>query len=888
MKLTEAIKVNTDSIAAAINAMSQSMNVQFNQQKEAANTTSEAIKLVLSNSMGDKSKSTDSGANKYLALIAQQVVKIASAVSGKSSKLGDKVGGAVDGVKNAAKSSAEQLAIIKDLGKSMFVYAKLGPLSKPIQWGVKAVKSAVIGIFEIFEDPRIKRADVKRVKSMSWALKSIGSSVRSFSMSLAATAVFAIPAIIGWFLIKGVITSAVFLFNRLADGKSIKNIAMGTAALNMISISLVAFAGSFLICSLIASKIGAGPGVEGALGALAIFGLALASYWLFAKVLGSPKNMTNVLLGAAALAVIGGSLILFSVALNKMTSVSIEDVGIAAAILGVGSLFVLLLGAIGMATGGAIYAFAIVGAATLAIMGGSLLLFALALDKITSLKFDENSVGTIGSFTTASMMLTGAFASMLPSALIALPAVGVMLLISLASIAVFKVMEYISKIKVDSDAFVNLGNALMNLKNAFLGEPTFKSDDNDPWWKKLGKGAANAVTGVVGGAVDLVRAIEAAAMYTTLATSAVVVAKALSKLSKLDTNAITAGTEGLNNALTAVSSIFDEGKNKSLFNTISNSLAGIVTFKTLSSGISDLANGIALFADIESRGVPEYDSNGRRTGKFTKVNFASISAGIIGIVKAMADAFNDPIFTETTEVSCGGLLGVMGAKKVVPKFAAALESFDSLGVLMNGLTSMVSTFSKGVDSKAIKTGFTNAMEAIKSAFADSSWMDGLEDKCEEWEDFHYITDALSVLNGVDLSKVNLGDILERSANAINNAKIENINAATELANKVSKLKDLKTDKLEKMFEKMIEASEKMIEMLDKSNALAENLESKEGDSSKSIITDAKNAIMGNDKKEEQKATDAAVMAPAPAPEPQEIRIYLNDVEGTVFRVSSEY
>jgi len=879
IKTVDAIKDSVNRIADSLSAITQAMSIQLEEQQKTNEANEKRTKAWFVNLFKDKKPKLGLQADP-LKIISANVQKIADTISTKPTEKPSS---------KTSKTKTPELETLKDLSSVLNTYKKIGGSDKKITKGVEVAKNFLTSILKIFSDKEFKKLNTAKMTETVAVIKSLGGSILEFSASLAKTLLLAAPAWLGWIAIRGLIASALETFNVMCSKKNMKKIQQGGLALSTMSAGLLAFTASLALSTLIVAGMGMGLGVGkmglAALGALGVFALAFGTFYLFSEVLGKTKNVKNALIGSLALTIMSAGLLTFALAMKSTSFLTPTDFLTGGALLVIGALAITIIGAIGLISGGALYGFALLGAVTLAAMSVSLILFASSIKAVSLMSIDSES---LTGFKTSAELLVSTFVTLSVGALLALPAAISMLTIALSTILVCTALTVLSNMKIFNDGgaklkdkIANFSVALNNLKGAFLGE----EPKEEGFWGKLG----GAVTGLVGGTVDMIRAIEASVMFLTLSTSAIGIAKALEKLSEFDTNKISIGAKGLNLVLSELSKTFSEDDNKELFKTLGKAIIGVKSFEMLGAGISNMATGIALFAELEANGIPQYDSNGKQTGRFTKVNYAKITDSIVNIAKSLADAFSNPIFTEVTTISCDGFWGTMGAKKVVPKFAAALESFGSLGVVMDGLSKMVNTFGGDIDSKKVKAGIKTTFGTIKEIFGEenSSWMKGLNKKFKQWENFKYITEPISSLNGIDLTKAGL-DQIPTIGKTINDTKVENIKAATNLAKQVSNLKNLQTDKLTKMFEKLESAAEKMIEMLDKSNQLTENLSgaSTGSNTSQSVAEKIKSSPASDQEK-------ASKLAPIPAThtvqsEPQEIRITLNGVEGESFRVTAEY
>ena len=191
------------------------------------------------------------------------------------------------------------------------------------------------------------------------------------SIFLTITAVVGIPAILGAMVLGVIVNKLIPVAKKLS--KNNKNIgkAVGAAA------TLVAFTGLMMISSLFLATM-AVTGIPALLGSILMLGIVKINTLTFNML---SKATKNVLLGAAVMLVMGASLLLFGIALKKITdatkNVSWKQFGMIAAFLG---LFSVAIGVMGILP---IAAAIVMGSIVMIAMSISLIFFGNALGKIS-------------------------------------------------------------------------------------------------------------------------------------------------------------------------------------------------------------------------------------------------------------------------------------------------------------------------------------------------------------------------------------------------------------------------------------------------------------------------------------------------------------------------
>ena len=273
----------------------------------------------------------------------------------------------------AAKSIKELVLSLKTAIKNI-VFAALW--SKLAIIGISSIKTMINNIIPL---SNLLTKNKKNIDNGAKAAKNITVFIGNLfitSIFLTASVVTTIPAILGALLLNVMVKALMPIVKQLSRNNRNLNRAVKTA------IVFAAFTGIMLLSSFFLTKIA--KNAEGALvGSLVMLGVVAISVLTF-NVLAKAKK--NIIIGAIAMAVMSLSLILFGIALNKITqatkNASWKQFGMVAAFLGLFAASTALMG-IPVVTA-AIF----LGSIAMAVMSISLLIFGEALNKIS--KATEN------------------------------------------------------------------------------------------------------------------------------------------------------------------------------------------------------------------------------------------------------------------------------------------------------------------------------------------------------------------------------------------------------------------------------------------------------------------------------------------------------------------
>ena len=192
---------------------------------------------------------------------------------------------------------------------------------------------------------------------------------------------------IGTVAVFGLALGTLYVFNKIGGSKMSKNSKNGAITLGFLSLSLLAFSVSFVLSNMILDSVwtkrdkngeSTGEFNFGAIGTIAVFGLALGMTFVM-KTIG--KSWKSAAKGAGVMLLMSVSLIVFSYGFKQLNSevskTSWEDLGkVAAVIAGIGAEFAIAgLGPVPLAIAA--------GAIALGLAGAALIPFGIAFEKFT-------------------------------------------------------------------------------------------------------------------------------------------------------------------------------------------------------------------------------------------------------------------------------------------------------------------------------------------------------------------------------------------------------------------------------------------------------------------------------------------------------------------------
>jgi hypothetical protein len=268
------------------------------------------------------------------------------------------------------------------------------------------------------------------------------------------------PAILGAVLLSKMVDKIIIVSKKLS--KSNKHIAKAIGS----SLLLTVFTGIIIIPTILLSAI-AITGIPAILGSVLLLGIVTINLLTF-KLLDSAKQ--SILIGSLVMALMGGALIVFGIALQKITNatkdVTWKQFGIIAAT-------TVLLGLVVAAIGIPVVAgFIALGSVAMLLMSGALIVFGIALDKLAKSTKDVSFVqvaiiaGSVALLGLATA-LVGAFSiAIIPGSIATLFMSGALIIFGMALDKLTKTTKDVSFIQV---AIIAGSVALLGLATAFVG-----------------------------------------------------------------------------------------------------------------------------------------------------------------------------------------------------------------------------------------------------------------------------------------------------------------------------------------------------------------------------------------------------------------------------------
>lgn len=277
-----------------------------------------------------------------------------------------------DTFENANKSAKSLKELISSLNKAMrkLVFASLW--AKLAKGGVSSISTILDDLLPLSTKLTKNKKNIEQGVKSAKKITALVGNLLATSIFLTITAVIGIPAILGALALKVILDIIIPVVKKLS--KNSKHI--GKAILS--SIGFVAITGIMMISSLMLSSI-AKTGVLALMGSLVVLGVTTINIFTF-KLLS--KAQKPIIQGAILMAIMSLSLIIFGVALGKITNatkgVTFKQVAI------ISSLTVILGAAVAALGIPAVFPFIALGSIAMLLMSVSLIPFGIALGKITS------------------------------------------------------------------------------------------------------------------------------------------------------------------------------------------------------------------------------------------------------------------------------------------------------------------------------------------------------------------------------------------------------------------------------------------------------------------------------------------------------------------------
>ena len=277
-----------------------------------------------------------------------------------------------------AKSIKELMSSLNKLMRNL-VFASLW--AKLASMGIKTIEVTLNKLIPLSKKLTKNEKDFKNASKAAKKITVLIGNILVTSIFLTMTAVTGIPAILGALVVSVLVDTIVPIAKKLSRSNKHMSKAVGS------SLMLVAFTGIMALTSLALSAI-AKMGVPALLGSLVVLGVVSISILTF-KLINKAKK--NILIGSIMMALMSVSLLLFGVALGKITkateNVSFKQIGMIAA------MTVLLTGCVVVLGIPQVAAFVMLGSLSMAVMSIGLLIFSTALGEISkateNLKFKQ-------------------------------------------------------------------------------------------------------------------------------------------------------------------------------------------------------------------------------------------------------------------------------------------------------------------------------------------------------------------------------------------------------------------------------------------------------------------------------------------------------------------
>lgn len=625
--------------------------------------------------------------------IDKNLTKLVKTLSGKAAtqKIKDVVTGAKEKVQAPSAGVKNGVALFKDfgIGAKEFSKAMLLFMLVPQKTGDK-FKKVLTNVLEGIKT--VKKEDVEKAEKFG----KVGKAIFQFVGWVALAGLVAIPAAIVTPIIKFCIKGMIKVFVLLKEHE--EDIKKGTDVLNDISIALGIFSIGMLAFGLTVKLLS----WEGILMGAATVALFSLTAWLVGMVSDTAEKGAGVLIKVGqAVALFGLGLLAYGFAVKMLSMKSIL----------IGAAAILVLTGVCAILGIPIVAgFVRLGAMILQAIVKPILIFALGLIGIgLALKlFDEETTKRIGpviggiGLAVAQVGLVALAA--IPGA-IALTAIGIALLVFTAGLAIFQLVHW------TEDDTKNLVEAVTAVRVAFLGSDGKK------------EGIFSKIGGVIGGALDMVRLIEAAVGYATVALCLIVLSASLWIFKQVHWTE--EDTKQLVEATTAVRIAFlgTDGKKEGIFDKIGGVIGGALdlvrmveaaaAYATVAGSIVILSGGLAVFKQV---GWDENDtkqlveattgvrtaflgSDGKKEGIFAKIG--GVVGGGLDLVRMVEAAGSFAAAGIALATLSGGLAA----------FKAVGWNTDLTKQLSEGLTGVRTAF-LGDDKKNKKTGLFAKIGAV--------------------------------------------------------------------------------------------------------------------------------------------------------------------------------
>ena len=281
----------------------------------------------------------------------------------------------------ANKTTKSIKELVLALSKTMKKLFLASIWAKFADGGIKSISIILDKLIPLSQKLSKNEKNIKNGAKVASKLTILIGNILATSIFLSATALIGIPAILGAIVVSVLVDSLTSIAKKMSKNDKRMTKAIGA------SISFVVFTGFMALASLALTSI-ASNGIPALLGSLVILGVVSVNVISF-KILSKFKK--DILIGSVMMAIMSVSLLLFGIALGKITkateNVTFKQIAV------IVSMTLLLGGAVALLGIPAVSAFIILGSISMAVMSIGLLIFGSALGKLSKatekLKFSQ-------------------------------------------------------------------------------------------------------------------------------------------------------------------------------------------------------------------------------------------------------------------------------------------------------------------------------------------------------------------------------------------------------------------------------------------------------------------------------------------------------------------
>ena len=345
----------------------------------------------------------------------------------------------------ASKASKSIKELIISLNKALTHLSLTSMLAKLTSKGVDNIISSLNKIIELSNILAKNKKDIDTSSKAAKQITPLVGNLLTSSILLTIAAVTGGPAILGAKLLSKMIDNIIPIAEKLSSKN--KQIKKATKS----AISLIAFTGLMAVSSIFLASI-AVTGVPALLGSILTMGIVAINVITF-DILSKAKK--NILKGSISMLLMSASVLLFGVALNKITQatkgVDFKQIGVIA------TLTLLLGGTVALLGIPTVVPFIILGSISMGIMGLALMPFAITLGKIAK-AMEKLKMKQISLVTTSMVTLGTGIAGM---AFLAIP-------IAIGSITVLSMVNVLQKYAKTLKSLSGIGSSTSKMVHQTL------------------------------------------------------------------------------------------------------------------------------------------------------------------------------------------------------------------------------------------------------------------------------------------------------------------------------------------------------------------------------------------------------------------------------------